>query len=736
VSLLSDRQKDWLSDSSLSESEMEGLFRPLLMSVHYLSVSDMSLLRKAFEFSVKAHHGQHRKSGEPYVEHPIAVATICAERFLDVETLCAALLHDVLEDTGVSSQELESAFGRTVTLLVQGLSKLNKTEGISKQAAQAINLSRMLHAMKQDVRVILIKLADRLHNMRTLSVMSPAKRFRIARETLDVYAPMAHRLGLFELYRELEDLSFQHCYPLRFNVLMRAVHALGVAQEHNLSLAAETLRQALAAKNLVAKVEHRIKHLWSLYRKMRDRHIPLHQVEDVFGIRVILQHEDDCYKALGVLHRTYPPVPRGFKDYIARPKNNGYQSLHTVLLGPQQIRLEVQVRTEQMHRIAEEGVAAHWMYKDGGALRLAQEIADPWLSKLLEIEANQVEDPLEYVDLIKTDLFPDLIYVHTPKHEIKALPRGSTVVDFAYAVHTQLGNHCFAAKVNREMTALRTILKNGDVVEVMTAEHASPHVAWLSFVRTGRAKLYIRQFLRKAQQNDLIRLGQSRLSQSAKSASVDIDMSGSGAGWEKILSRLSFKEIDALWVALGQGQLLPSLVLQQWLAAEDIAGDGKDSSPSPLVIQGTEGLAVELSPCCYPVPGDLIVGKIRKQAGLAVHRQECSYAYKAVKTPKKHGDQSWVELSWHANIPTHVLYTGSLLVEIQHVKGVLALLVQHIAKQGINIVDLSAQQKDAHSLSLRVDVQVHHLAELEVLLRSLRHQTWVIHLQRLIKEKK
>lgn len=717
-----------VSSVQLSKAQLSDLTRPLLIASNYLDERDLSLLKKAIEFSISAHQGQFRKSGEPYVTHPVAVATLCAERHLDVESLCSALLHDVLEDTGTTALQLEQAFGRTITTLVEGLSKLNKTEGLSKQAAQAINLSKMLHAMKQDVRVILIKLADRLHNMRTLFVMSADKRYRIGRETLDVYAPMAHRLGLFEMYRELEDLSFQHCYPRRFNVLMRAVKTLGITQEGNLRKAALAFETALRHANINASVAHRIKHLWSLYRKMRDRHIPLNEVEDVFGIRVLVQTEAECYLALGVLHKAYLPYPNFFKDYIARPKSNGYQSLHTVLMGPNQLRLEVQIRTEHMHRIAEDGVAAHWLYKDNGALSMAQRLADPWLNKLLEIESLQ-SDPKEYIDLIKTDLFPDVIYVHTPKGESKALPRGATVIDFAYSVHSYLGNHCIAAKINREMSALRTPLNNGDVIEIITADHAMPNSTWLSFVKTSRAKLHIRQTLRRLQHQDLTRAGLQRLEYAAKQIGIDLSTIASNQ-WDKLLSRLSLKTREALFLEVGQGQILPMLAVQQLLSnATQVVPN--DKLPT-LTIQGTEGSSVELSSCCTPIPNDIIIGHIRKNAGLVIHREDCQQAAKLKLAHPKFQAQRWLELNWHPNIPNNITYACALHICLKDEKGALAQLINHVSSHGFNISDIQAEERINKQVELKIVLQVHHTQEIDLILRYLRHQSWVVFAKRLL----
>src|SRR5438067_10706395 len=479
---------------------------------HYLPAPDVALVERAFAFSESAHQGQFRKSGEPYITHPLAVASILSQWRLDAQGLAAALLHDVMEDTKVSKNEIEHSFGKSVADMVDGLSKLDQIEFTSREEAQAENFRKMLLAMAQDVRVILIKLADRLHNMRTLDVMAPSHRRRIARETLDIYAPIANRLGLNAVFLELQDLAFKHLYPMRFRILANAIKAARGNRREVMNRLLDVIRDGFVKAGITAAVSGREKTIYSVYKKMREKHYTFSQVFDIYGVRVLVPDTTACYAALGILHALYKPIPGKFKDYVAIPKANGYQSLHTTLFGPFGTPLEVQIRTQDMHRIAEAGVAAHWLYKTGDQLDIAeaQQQTHRWLQSLLEI-GSESRDSKEFLEHIKGDLFPDEIYVFTPKGKIMALPRGATAVDFAYAVHTDIGHHCTAARINYELMPLRTELKSGDQVEIITAPSARPNPSWLNFVATGKARSRIRHFLKTLQQRESAALGERML---------------------------------------------------------------------------------------------------------------------------------------------------------------------------------------------------------------------------------
>ncbi len=497
---------------------------------HYLQPPDVALVERAFAFSEQAHQGQFRKSGEPYITHPLAVASILSQWRLDAQGLAAALLHDVMEDSGITKNEIETSFGKPVAEMVDGVSKLDQIEFQSREDAQAENFRKMLLAMAQDVRVILIKLADRLHNMRTLDAMAPTHRERIARETLDIYAPIANRLGLNALYLELQELSFKHLHPARYRVLAKAIKAARGNRREVMNRILQSIRDGLKDADIAATVTGREKTIYSVYKKMREKRYTFSQVFDIYGVRVLVKDTTACYAALGVLHNLYKPIPGKFKDYVAIPKANGYQSLHTTLFGPFGTPLEAQIRTQDMHRIAESGVAAHWLYKAGGELDIAeaQEQTHRWLQSLLEIQSES-RDSKEFLEHIKGDLFPDAIYVFTPKGKIMALPRGATAVDFAYAVHTDIGHHCTAARINYELMPLRTELKNGDQVEIITSPSARPNPSWLGFVATGKARSRIRHFLKSLQQRESALLGERMLEQALISLKVPAGVGHLGA---------------------------------------------------------------------------------------------------------------------------------------------------------------------------------------------------------------
>src|SRR4051812_33390765 len=581
----------------------------------YLKPKDVARLSEAYRFSEAAHAGQVRQSGDPYISHPLAVAEILADWHLDGQTLMAALLHDVTEDTKVTKDEISDTFGKPVAELVDGVSKLDKIEFQSAADAQAENFRKMLLAMARDVRVILIKLADRLHNVRRPGAVTPAKRRRVARETMEIYAPIANRLGLNTLYHELQELAFSHLYPSRYQVLSKATKAARGNRREMISKTLDAIKRKLAEAGIRAEVHGREKHVYSTYRKMIEKHLSFSEVHDIFGARVIVADVPACYLALGTLHALYKPIPGKFKDYIAIPKANGYQSIHTDLIGPFGVPVEVQIRTGEMHRLAEAGVASHWMYKDDSdKLSELQKQTHRWLQSLLEIQ-HQSGDPQEFLEHVKVDLFPDEVYVFTPKGRILSLPRGATAVDFAYAVHTDIGNRCVAAKVNGELVPLRSELRNGDRVEIITASHAKPNPGWLQYVRTGKARSNIRHFLKTMQYEESASLGERLLEQAlhaVKGTLGDVD----DASWDRVVREGGARSKEELLADIGLGKRLPAVVARLLLKRLD----SKEEHKSSVTIRGTEGMAVQLATCCRPIPGDPIVGSIKKGQGLVVHQ--------------------------------------------------------------------------------------------------------------------
>jgi GTP diphosphokinase / guanosine-3',5'-bis(diphosphate) 3'-diphosphatase len=678
----------------------------------YLKPKDVSRLSDAYRFSEAAHAGQLRQSGDPYISHPLAVAEILAEWHLDGQTLMAALLHDVTEDTSVTKDQISDTFGKSVADLVDGVSKLDKIEFQSAEDAQAENFRKMLLAMARDVRVILIKLADRLHNMRTLGAVPPAKRARIARETMEIYAPIANRLGLNTLYHELQELAFSHLYPLRFRVLAKATKAARGNRREMIGRTLEAIKKKLAEGGIAATVQGREKHVYSTYRKMIEKHLSFSEVHDIFGCRVIVKDVASCYLALGALHALYKPIPGKFKDYIAIPKANGYQSIHTDLIGPYGVPVEVQIRTDQMHRLAESGVASHWMYKDDSdKLSELQKQTHRWLQSLLEIQ-HQSGDPQEFLEHVKVDLFPDEVYVFTPRGRILSLPRGATAVDFAYAVHTDIGNRCVAAKVNGELVPLRTELRNGDRVEIITASHAKPNPGWLQYVRTGKARSNIRHFLKTMQYEESGALGERLLEQALKtlkSTLAEIDE----PSWERVLRDGGTRSRGELLADIGLGKRLPAVVARQLVRHAEGTRDEPRASGS-VTIRGTEGMAVQLASCCRPIPGDAIIGSIKKGQGLVVHVSECGVI---ARSRRKEPDQ-WIDVEWDSR--TTRLFQAAINLTVENQRGVLAKVASEIAEAGSNIDSISMDEDRALFTTMHLVLEVANRQHLARVMRSLR----------------
>ncbi|MCP5264906.1 MAG: bifunctional (p)ppGpp synthetase/guanosine-3',5'-bis(diphosphate) 3'-pyrophosphohydrolase [Burkholderiaceae bacterium] len=683
--------------------------------INYLPEEDQRRIRDAYRFGDEAHLGQFRSSGEPYISHPIAVAEICAQWRLDTESLMAALLHDTIEDTGVTKQALLERFGHQVADLVDGLSKLDRVRFETKEAQQAESFRKMLLAMARDVRVILIKLADRLHNMRTLGAVSPQKARRIANETLDIYAPIASRLGLYNVFRELLDLSFRAMHPFRYGVLRRALNTARGNRRELLSKIFEAVQKKLPEAGVVAEVYGREKTLFSIYEKMRAKSLSFAQVLDIYGFRVIVNSVPECYLALGALHATFKPVPGRFKDYIALPKVNGYQSLHTTLFGPFGTPVEFQIRTREMQRVAEVGVASHWLYKAADeSFSDLQKHTHRWLQSLLDIQSN-TGDPLEFFDHVRVDLFPDEVYIFTPRGEIRGLPRGATVIDYAYSVHTDIGNHAVAAQINQEPAALRTELQNGDHVEIITDAASRPNPNWLSFVRTGRARAEIRHFLKTMKYQESVDLGHRLLDQALSALRIDFG-SLDAQLLEKTARDAGVKNIEELYAEIGIGKRLAPVEAR----AMALQSSGRSAAAAilprlaPMLIRGNEQGAVAYAPCCKPVPGDDIIGHLRGGHGLVLHRTHCKTALRQRdKDPER-----WIPVQWSEQIGG--LFRTDIELTVDSDRGVLGKVAAEIAASDANIVHVVMDEEAASSGQIRFGTQVRDRVHLAQLLRNLR----------------
>ncbi len=688
----------------------------------HLKAEDVAQLESAYHFSEAAHEGQFRKTGDPYIVHPLAVANILAELHLDPQALTAALLHDVMEDTSVTKGEISRKFGKNVAELVDGVSKLDRIEFATHEEHQAESFRKMLLAMARDVRVILIKLADRLHNMRTLGGLPPEKRRRIARETLEIYAPIANRLGLNGIYHELEDLSFKHLYPKRHRVLSKAVRSARGNRREVVQKILENIRSRLKESKIEATVTGREKHIYSIYRKMKEKQLAFSKVLDIFGFRLLVRDVPSCYLALGALHGLYKPIPGKFKDYIAIGKTNGYQSLHTTLFGPFGMPLEVQIRTADMHKIAEAGVASHWLYKSSDAtLNDLQHKTHQWLQSLLEIQSES-GDSIEFLEHLKIDLFPDEAYVFTPKGKIMSLPRGATAVDFAYAVHTDIGNRCVAVKINDELMPLRTELRSGDRVEIITAVHAKPNPAWLGYVITGKARAHIRHFLKTMQYDESRQLGERLLAQALSgfgSHLAEVDR----ATWERLVKDAGVRSKDEILADIGLGKRLSVVVARELLSMTDPAPlDMKH--PGTVVIRGTEGMTVQFAQCCRPIPGDPIIGWIKKGQGMVIHTHDCPVMAKTRADPDKYFDVEW-------DPETKKLFDVNIKLIALNRRGVLARIAAEIADAESNIDNVSMDAQDGSQYStVDFTLQVGDRLHLAQVMRALRRIPEVVRITR------
>lgn len=679
----------------------------------YLAQSDIDKVKDAFRCADEAHLGQFRKSGEPYITHPLAVASILAQWHMDADTICAGLLHDVLEDTGMGKFEMVQRFGVQIADLVDGVSKLTKISFSSNEIAQAESFRKMLLAMSRDVRVILVKLADRLHNMRTLGVMRPEKRRRIATETLEIYVPIAHRLGLNGLFRELQELAFINQYPRRYEILRINVLRTRDKRRAVLERILKETREVLPKSNIRARIQGRDKTIYGIYNRMRDSHASFSDVLDVYGFRIIVRTVEECYLTLGALHKLYKPVNRRFKDFIAIPKANGYQSLHTTVIGPSGTPVEYQIRTEKMHRIAEKGILAHWLYGDGMDTSEIQNLVSNWLQSLMEIQRT-TSDPSEFIENIKIDLFPDRIYVFTPKSRILSLPQGATPIDFAYQIHTGIGNGAVACRVNGEEAPLSKKLRNGDMVEILTDPTSHPAPEWLRFVRTGKARAKIREFLRERNPEESVNLGQEALKKAALEAKLDINTVPEPI-WYKILKETNEPNRQALLQDVGLGKLFAAVLISR------ITSLAQEKAPAtsrvPVTIHGTEGVAVQLAGCCHPIPGDEIWGFMRTGLGLSVHRADCDH----VSRGRKLDSSRWMPAQWKEESQTEALFAVPVLIVTTDERATLARTATELAKlrssiTGVGITD----QESGKTHTVRLMIQVRDTTHLERILQEIK----------------
>lgn len=704
------------------------LFKKLQHKLDYLPKESTDKIHQAFLVALEAHGNQKRYSGEPYITHPVAVACILAEMHMDAETLMAALLHDVIEDTPVTKSRIREIFGEAVTELVDGVSKLTQIEFKNRAEAQAENFYKMVLAMSKDIRVMIIKLADRLHNMRTIGTVPLEKSQRIARETLEIYAPIAHRLGMHTIYIELENLGFATLYPKRYRALKEAVQQVLGDQKKIMVTVEKALKETIVRAHLPpCEVIGRQKNLYSIYKKMRIKGLSFEEITDVYGYRIVTDSVDTCYRVLGVVHALYKPLPEKFKDYIAIPKANGYQSLHTTLFGPLGFPIEIQIRTHAMDLIANRGIAAHWVYKreEMGVADESQLRAQQWIKNLVEMQ-QKTGNSLEFIENVKIDLFPDEVYVFTPKGSIMEMPRGATVVDFAYMVHTDIGNTCIAAKIDRQLAPLSTVLTSGQTIEIVTSPSAKPNPAWLDFVVTARARSAIRHYLKTMRQKESIQLGKELLITALEIFSLSLKKIPVSTVAE-ILQEMKIATFDDLLEQIGLGNRIAMLVARQ-LAIRTRGGKHVEilqypESSNPLIIKGTEGVVVHFASCCFPIPGDPILGVLNSGQGLVIHLEQC---FRIAKQRKNR--DTIIAVSWSDQV------IGEFLTEIKitgfNQRGVLAQLSQAIADAGANIDDITVAERDAHNYRVIFKLYVNNRVHLAKVMRNLRKLDSVLKVSR------
>ncbi len=677
----------------------------------YLSDADVALVGRAYDFGASAHHGQRRRSGEPYISHPVAVAQILAELHMDAEAIAAAILHDVIEDTDAVKTELIEKFGPDIATLVDGVTKLDQVQFKSRAEAQVESFRKMLLAMVGDIRVILVKLADRLHNMRTLESMPAEKQRRIARETLDIYAPIANRLGINSIKIELEQLGFRYLNPFRYRVIEKALKKAGGSNRQVMKKIEENLRAGLKDANIDAEIVGRQKNLYSIYNKMRRKAKSLAEIVDVNGFRIVVASVDECYRALGLVHRTYKPMPGRFKDYIAIPRVNGYQSLHTTCFGPRSMPLEVQIRTREMNFIAEDGIASHWRYKAIDKTSPAPQIrAREWLSQLVEIDERGSSE--EFMEHVKVDLYPDKVYVFTPKGEIRRLPRGATTVDFAYSVHTDVGNRCVAAKVDRRLVPLRTPLANGQTVEIITARGALPNPNWVSFVTTAKARSAVRHFLKTLKSSEAIDLGRRLLDQALRDLGSSLRKLSRNK-LKNLLTEFDLTSRNELYAQVGLGERLAPIVARLLINDPPETADIAAGEQAPLIISGTEGMLVSFGRCCYPIPGDPIMGYLSTGRGIVIHREHCRNLENFRKHPQK-----WITVAWRGDAEEEFL--TRITVNSENRMGILAEVAATISGTRTNIDQVDVNEHDPGQSSITFFLHVRDRKQLATVMEAVR----------------
>jgi len=679
----------------------------------YSPDADFSLLEKAYVFSAKVHKGQTRLSGEPYLIHPLEVAMILAKLRMDLPTISAGLLHDVLEDTLTSFQELKELFGEEIANLVDGVTKISKLPFSDPKITQAETYRKMIMAMAKDIRVILIKLADRLHNVRTLEYHEEEKRKLIAKETLEIYAPIAHRLGIEWMKNELENLAFQHLDPVAYNEIYRKLRHFEKEKQKYIEEVKKILKNKLKENGIEAEIQGRIKEPYSVYEKMKRLGIDFEQVYDLLAFRVIVNSEQECYQALGIIHSLWTPVPGRFKDYIALPKPNFYQSLHTTVIGPYGERMEVQIRTWEMHKVAEEGIAAHWKYKTGKGLDEEEAEKIGWLRQILELQ-QELEDSKEFLHILKIDLYPDEVYVFTPKGEVKVLPKGATPIDFAYSIHTEIGNHCYGARVNGKLVPLDYELKSGEIVEILTSPKAHPNRDWLKFARTSRARTKILKFLREQEKNHAIILGQELCEKELKKVGLSLGELQKKEEFKKLLELFNFKLPDDLFAAIGFGKITVSQVVGKIAPQETLVRKGKSRKinlGTLIKINGMENLLVHFAKCCNPLPGDEVIGFVTRGHGISIHTSDCP---NVLSVPP----ERYVEVEWKGE--NGFLFPVKIKVQAEDRKGLLAALSNSISQMGINILKAHVSTTKSGEALNFFEVEISNTKQLEKLLSHLR----------------
>lgn len=680
------------------------------VAVGYLSNDQVEILKQAYLLGRDAHEGQFRSSGEPYITHPLAVARLLAELRLDHETLAAAILHDTIEDTSVTHEELEQKFGIDVADLVEGVSKLDKIKFRDKKEAQAENFRKMMMAMVQDIRVILIKLADRTHNMRTLGALRPDKRRRIARETLDIYAPIANRLGIHSIKNELEELGFEALYPMRYRVLKESVKSARGNRKELINGIYEEFRGRIEEAGIKAEVKGREKHLYSIYKKMVNKELQFHEVMDIYAFRIIVDQLDTCYRVLGITHSLYKPRPGRFKDYIAIPKGNGYQSLHTSLVGPHGVPVEVQIRTEHMDQMADKGVAAHWQYKQGGKSGTTAQIrAQKWMQSLLELQQS-AGSSFEFIENVKTDLFPDEIYVFTPKGRIIELPKGATPVDFAYAVHTDVGHACVGCRVNRQPYPLSKALTNGKSVEIITAPGARPNAAWLNFVVTGKARGKIRQLLKNQRRQESVNLGRRLLNHALGKTKLD---QINPQNLQQVLDDLKAENLDDLLAEIGLGNAMSIVIARRLLGSSEELS--QEEQGKRIAIKGAEGLLITYANCCRPIPGDHVVAHISPGKGLVVHLESCKNIAGYQREPDR-----YIHVDWSEEAASEAEYKTEVRIDMVNHQGILANLTTVVASTGANISNIVTEEKEGRVYTVDLLLTTHSRIHLADIMRKIR----------------